>query len=303
MAEFPIDWDDIIPAGCSYVSTDFIYGADGQAKSLATLSNNFMTLSMIAQNRFVWESQIIEPMDRLSEYIEYCLFWFGQCCIVKEDNVWTVKKCHGNGSIGKYGTPTKLTTYDYNGGNTKVYDMKDVVWIRNNVMKVPTIVLIQKYIDRIAHIERVMDINVDAQKTPYIIECEPTMKLSVQNVFKQIKQMAEVVFTNIAKGGIRDKVKVLNLEAPYLVDKLYQQKVNEYNDVLNLLGINTVDPKKERLVTYEASITEELTDSYVDIFQATRIEAVDKFNKLAGGGLTLKMRMEIDTPPETDGEE
>lgn len=291
MAEYPIDWDDIIPAGCSYVDTQFISGADGQARSLSTLSNNFMTLSMIAQNRFSWKSEIIEPKDRLSEYIEYCLFWFGQCAIVNEDKVWTVKRCVGNGALGKYGTPTKFTTYDYNGSNTKVYDAKDVVWVRNNVMRVPTIVLIQKYIDRISHIERVLDLNIDAQKTPYIIECDPTMQLSVKNVFKQIKQMAEVVYLNMAKGGIRDKVKVLNLQAPYLVDKLYQQKVNEYNDVLNLLGINTVDPKKERLVTYEASITEELTDSYIDIFQTTRMMAVDRFKELSGKTLKLEMRV------------
>lgn len=286
-----IDWSDIIPNKLDYVSTQAIYGADGQQRSLSTLCNNFATLSMIAMNRFSWKSKTLEPAERLSEYIEYLLFWYGQCCFVPSENgKWKVQRCIGNGSVGDFNEPTKFTCANYNGTDTKTYDYDEVVWVRNNCMRIPTVLLIQKYIDRIAHIERVMDINVDAQKTPYIIESAPEMQLSVKNIFKQIRQMAEVVFTNASKGGIRDKIKVLDLNAPYVVDKLYQQKVNEYNDVLNLLGINTIDPKKERLVEFEASITDQLTDNYIDMFLATRMQAIEDFKK-KGGQATLEVRV------------
>ena len=290
MSDFPIDWGDIIPNDLSYLSTQTIFGADGQQRSLSTLSNNFATLSMIAQNRFHWISKTLQPVKRLSEYIEFLLFWFGQCAFVPFEDGWKVQKCCGTGSLGEYGEPTKFTCSDYNGGNQKVYDISEIVWVRNNAMRIPTVILLQKYIDRIAHIERVMDLNIDAQKTPYIIESTPEMQLSVKNVFKQIRQMCEVVFTNMSKGGIRDKIKVLDLNAPYVVDKLYQQKVNEYNDVLNLLGINTIDPKKERLVEFEASITDQLTDNYIDMFLSTRMQALKDFKAL-GGELQLEVRV------------
>lgn len=299
MAEFPIPWDTIAPDNLAYVNLQSIYGADGQARSLSTLSNNFAALSLIAQNRFVWHSEKLEPKERLSEYIEYLLFWFGQCCFVPDGESWIVQKCTGTGSIGKFQQPTKFTCSNYDGTNTKVWDYDNIVWVKNNAMCIPTIILIQRYIDRIAHIERVMDLNIDAQKTPYIIESTPEMEFSVKNIFKQIRQMCEVVFLNNAKGGIRDKIKVLDLNAPYLADKLYQQKQCEYNDVLNLLGINTIDPKKERLVTFEASITEQLTDNYIDIFKSSRVQACERFREL-GGQIDLSVRVKKPEHENTD---
>ena len=49
---------------------------------------------------------------------------------------------------------------------------------------------------RIAH--RVMDINIDAQKTPYIIETTPEMQFSLKTF--SIKEMA--VFQHRGTGGI-----------------------------------------------------------------------------------------------------
>lgn len=288
-----IDWASLDIASMGFANTDFIYGTDGTARSLSTFNTNFSAMGLIARNRFKWESKIIQPLERLSEYIEFLLFWLGQCCIVNENGEWRVKKCISNGKLGAFGHPTAFTTKDFDGSNTKIYPYEEVIWIENNAECLPTYFWLRKYCDRIAHIERVMDLNIDAQKTPYIIEAAPEIQLSVKNVFKQIRQMCEAIFVNPNKGGIRDKVKVLDLNAPYLVDKLYAQKMNEYNDALNLLGVNTIDEKRERLVTGEAEISEDLTENYIDIFYSTRLSALRQFNERAGeGALTLKvMRM------------
>lgn len=279
-----INWSTMPINDIGFLSTDFLYGADGNARNLSTFSETFTTLSLIAQTRFGWESQIIEPRERLSEYIEGLLYWLGQCCIVEEGGKWRVKKCITVGNWGKFGHPKSFQTCDFDGSNVKTYPYEQVIWIKNNAMCVPTFALLRKYCDRIAHIERVMDLNIDAQKTPYIIESTPEMQLSVKNIFKKLREMAEVIFVNANKGGIRDKVKVLNLNAPYLVDKLYAQKQNEINDALNLLGISTIDEKRERLVVGETEITEELADSFRDLFGSTRLTAQKQFNERAGAG-------------------
>ena len=279
-----IDWKNLDVTGMGYANTEYIYGVDGNARNLSTFANNFSAMALIAQNRFKWESEVIKPYDRLSEYIEMLLFWLGQCCLAEEGGVWKVKKCVTNGNIGKYGLPTKFTTCDYDGSNTVVYNYDDVIWIKNNAFCIPTYAWLRKYCDRISHIERVMDLNIDAQKTPYIIESTPEVQLSVKNVFKKIKEMSEVIFLNANKGGIRDKVKVLNLNAPYLVDKLYAQKQNEFNDALNFIGINTIDEKKERLITGEAEISEEFTDSCDDMFYSARKIALKQAEKRIGKG-------------------
>ena len=119
-----------------------------------------------------------------------------------------------------------------------------------------------------------MDLNIDAQKTPFMIETSPEIHLSIQNIFKEIRQMDEVVYVD-QKTGIKDNVQVLKLDAPYLVDKLYAQKQNEFNDLLNFLGINTVKEKTAHILYKEATATDELTDSYLDMFSAPRIRALE----------------------------
>lgn len=281
--KFPIDWDAVMPYNPpANISASFLYGADGLARNYDSFSVEFAQLSLMAQNRFKWTSKQIAPYERLSEYIEFLLFWYGQCCVVHEGGIWKVKQCIANGNMGAYRMPEQFTTRDWGGGNTKVYNRKDVIWIKNNAACIPTFWLLRHRCDRIAHIERVMDLNIDAQKTPYIIEAQPEVKLSLVNVFKQIRDMFEVVFTNASKGGIRDKIKVLDLNAPYLVDKLYAQKQNEYNDALNLLGIDTIDEKRERLISQETEVSNELTENYIDIFYATRKIALEEMQQRIG---------------------
>lgn len=284
-----IDWDNTNISDLGFASTDWLYGTDGNARNLNTFGVNYAAMSLMARNRFKWKSDIIKPLERLSDYIELLLFYYGQCCIVNE-NGWKVKKCVPVGTFSEFAVPDRFNTSDYNGANQKIYKYDEIIWIKNNAQCIPTFIWLRKYCDRISHLERVMDLNIDAQKTPYIIEATPEIHLSVKNVFKQIREMAQAVFLNNNKGGIRDKVKVLNLNAPYLVDKLYAQKQNEINDALTVLGINTIDEKRERLVTGEAEISEELTENYIDIFYSTRKTAVEQFNKITGGeNLTLKI--------------
>lgn len=277
-----IDWSAVNPANIAYANLQAIYGTDGTPRNLNTYSNNYFALTLIAQNRFKWESKIIKPFERLSEYIEYLLYYYGQCLLKNMGKYWIVLRCTPIGEPDDCGQPKRFQTYTFNGSKAEIYNYNEVIWIKNNAFCIPTSFWLWKYCDRIAHIERVMDINIDAQKTPYIIETTPEMQFSVKNLFKKIKEMSEVIFTNSSAGGIREKVKVLDLNAPYLVDKLYAQKQNEFNDALNFIGINTIDEKRERLITGEAEIAEDLTEKFTNLFEAPRRKAVEQFNAIVG---------------------
>ncbi|MBO7695101.1 MAG: hypothetical protein J6T10_20975 [Methanobrevibacter sp.] len=277
-----INWNLINPSNIAFTNLQSIYGTDGTPRNLSTYNNNYFALTLIAQNRFKWESKIIKPFERLSEYIEHLLYYYGQCLLHKTGEYWEVLRCVALGKPDEFGVPTRFQTFTFSGEKSKIYDYKDVIWIKNNAYCLPTSFWIWKYCDRISHIERVMDLNIDAQKTPYIIETTPEMQFSVKNLFKKIKEMSEVIFTNSSAGGIREKVKVLDLNSPYLVDKLYAQKQNEFNDALNFIGINTIDEKRERLITGEAEIAEDLTEKFTNLFESPRRKAVEQFNSIAG---------------------
>ena len=276
-------WSEIIP----YTDLDMLEGVDGYPQNLLTYDQTMASARLLATNRFKWESDEIQPKKQLSEYIEKLLFIKGQCALFKEIDGWKVKCCVPTGGINEYGQPSSFTLTDYNGNGTVTVDIDDerFIWIKNNNDCIPTIFWILKYCNRVAKIERTMDLNIDAQKTPYVIETSPEVHLSIQNIFKQIRAMDEVVYVD-QKTGIKDNVKVLDLNAPYLVDQLYSQKVNEYNDLLNFLGLNTVKEKRERLLYDEARISDEITDSYLDMFARPRVLA---YREMKEKGINVKL--------------
>lgn len=276
-------WSEIIP----YTDLDMLEGVDGYPQNLITYDQTMASARLLATNRFKWESDEIQPKKQLSEYIEKLLFIKGQCALFKEGDSWKVKCCVPTGGINEYGQPSSFTLTDYNGNGTVTVDIDDerFIWIKNNNDCIPTIFWILKYCNRVAKIERTMDLNIDAQKTPYVIETSPEVHLSIQNIFKQIRAMDEVVYVD-QKTGIKDNVKVLDLNAPYLVDQLYSQKVNEYNDLLNFLGLNTVKEKRERLLYDEARISDEITDSYLDMFARPRVLA---YREMKEKGINVKL--------------
>ena len=276
-------WSEIIP----FVDLDMLEGVDGYPQNLLTYDQTMASARLLATNRFKWESDEIQPKKQLSEYIEKLLFIKGQCALFKESDGWKVKCCVPTGGINEYGQPSSFTLTDYNGNGTVTVDIDDerFIWIKNNNDCIPTIFWILKYCNRVAKIERTMDLNIDAQKTPYVIETSPEVHLSIQNIFKQIRAMDEVVYVD-QKTGIKDNVKVLDLNAPYLVDQLYSQKVNEYNDLLNFLGLNTVKEKRERLLYDEARISDEITDSYLDMFARPRVLA---YREMKEKGINVKL--------------
>lgn len=278
-------WGEIIP----YANLDMIEGIDGYPQNLLTYDQLMASARLIATSRFKWHSEDVKPFDHLSEFIEMLLYLKGQCALFKDIDGWKVRCCVPSGGVDEYGQPDSFTLTDYNGTNvvTVKNDDERFIWIKNNAACIPTVFWIIKYCNRVAKIERTMDLNIDAQKTPYLIETTPEIHLSIQNIFKQIRQMDEVVYVD-QKSGIKDNVKVLNLEVPYLVDQLYTQKTNEFNDLLNFLGINTVKEKTAHILYKEATATDELTDSYLDMFSAPRINAME-IAKKRGLNITLSI--------------
>ena len=290
-------WGEIVP----FTNLDMLEGIDGYPQNLLTYDQVMANARLLATSRFKWDSKDVMPKDRLSEYIEMLLYLKGQCALFKDTDGWKVRCCVPSGGLDEYGQPESFNLTDYNGTHMVTVKNNDerFIWIKNNAACIPTIFWIVKYCNRVAKIERTMDLNIDAQKTPFIIETSPEIHLSIQNIFKEIRQMDEVVYVD-QKTGIKDNVQVLKLDAPYLVDKLYTQKQNEFNDLLNFLGINTVKEKTAHILYKEATATDELTDSYLDMFSAPRIKAMEIAKER---GLKISLSILSTDEEDVDGNE
>ena len=138
---------------------------------------------------------------------------------------------------------------------------------------------IYKYCKRINMIEKTMDLNLQAQKTPYIIETNPLIQASIEMMFEDIDNLKKIILTDTEKSII-DNVKILKLDAPYLIDKLQDQKFNEENQLLQMLGIDTINEKNAHMLYAEVENSNEITDNYSDIFLSERKIGLEELKEI-----------------------
>lgn len=126
------------------------------------------------------------------------------------------------------------------------------ILIRNKLNYMPLITGLREYATRLANIKQVIEINLNAHKHPIAIEASDYNLLSLQKAFDQLEQNTPVMFTKKdtkdGDGGILKDMKVLDLKAPYIIDKLQEQFRNEWNEAMNFMGLNSLSVfKKERV--------------------------------------------------------
>ena len=204
-------------------------------------------LTELAINSFEW---INLPDTCDPRYLELCLFENGQAVFFRDDVVgFLALACAASSPFDVYNVPTLRRAYAANGYQNNLTN-KDSVIIYNNYLRTNCLLEVQQYARRLYEIQRTIDVNVSAQKTPLLIQCNENQRLTLKNVYMQFSGNEPVIFGE--KNIIPDSVKVLNTSAPYVSDKLQILKRQIWNEALTFLGIeNSNTEKKERLVTDE----------------------------------------------------
>ena len=112
--------------------------------------------------------------------------------------------------------------------------------------------LVRNYATRLWNLDRVIDVNANAQKTPILIKASEQQKLTLENVYMQYDGNEPVIFGD--KQLDTTGFTVLKTDAPYIADKIYQLKTQYWNECLTRLGISNVNiQKKERLISDEVT--------------------------------------------------
>lgn len=205
-------------------------------------------LTEFAISMFEWKN-LPESVDE--RYMELSLFNRGNAIFFK-DEVLGYLSLHSvnNGPLNIYGIPIKRRAYAQN-GYQKLLDESDSVIIWNNYMHTNSIPMIRNFAKKLTDIDRIIGVNANAQKTPVLIKCSEQQKLTLMNVYMQWDGNEPVIYGD-KNLNTEDSFSVLRTDAPYLVDKLYQYKVQIWNEALTYLGISNVNyQKKERLISDE----------------------------------------------------
>lgn len=270
---------------------DNVLNFNNYAKTLnnVTFVDYYNKLKMLAKSSFEWENL---PNNIDEKWIEDMLFHYGKCMFFKDETLGLmVAKCTEGGFVNHYDEPTKLTPVATNfPGNIKQYENNiDCVLIRNNDDMIPTQRSVMLYAYRLTVLSRTIDINIEAMKTPVLINCTDKQKNTLKQVYKQWNGCEPVIFGS--KDLETEEIKVLKTDAPIVFDKLQIEKNHIWNECMTHLGINNANmDKRERLVDDEVQANNEQIEMFALSMLKSRQEACKRINSMFGTNINVKFR-------------
>ena len=274
------------------------------AKKRATLTDllndlTFKTLydkyRMISINAFKWNGL---PEGIEERYVESCLFDYGKAIFFKDSDMsFMCLQAQDGYGRNVYNEPL---TYRAIGINyNKEYDRDDCVLVENNKMRLATDPFIMFYINKLTEAERTMDVNVKANKTPYVFAVDDKDVLTFKRIFQQIDGNVPAIYAD--RGLNLDSIAVLQTGVKFLCNDLMDYKKSVENELLTFLGENNLPTdKKERLITDEANSNNQLIKSFSELQLEARQRAVEKINKKYGLNITVERRCKNENEVKED---
>ena len=187
-----------------------------------------------------------------TRFLELTLFHDGQAVFFNDEELgFLCLQSAINGRFNVYRIPIRRRAYAVNGYQRDLTD-KDSVLVWNNLIHSNSVIEVRNFAQRLYNLDRIIDVNVNAQKTPVMIQATEQQRLTLLNLYKAYDGNAPFIFgdKNLDLSGI----KAISTGAPYLADKLYELKTEIWNEALTYLGISNVNiRKKERLITDEVN--------------------------------------------------
>lgn len=263
-------------------------------QNVRTYQQYFDLLTELSISSFEWIN-LPETVD--SRYMELALFTDG-CLVYFNDEIIgnLCLNCITNGQLNVYGYPISRRAYSRYNHYQKELNEKDSVIIWNNYMHTNSQTNIDGFARRLSNIDRIIDVNVNAQKTPILVQGNDKQRLSLINLYKEYDGNTPVIFGD--KTLDLNVLKCLNTQAPYVADKLYELKTKIWNEALTYLGITNVSyQKKERMVTDEVLRSQGGTIANRISRLNSRREAVKRINSMFDTNIKVNF---IDTNEQLD---
>ena len=214
-----------------------------------TFQQYYNRLTELALSMFEWKNL---PSSVDARFLEMCLYKDGKAIFFKDEVLgYLGLQCTINGELNVYRIPINRRAYAVN-GYQKQLNENDSVIIYNNYIRTNSMLDVEMFSKRLYNLDRAIDVNANAQKTPVLIQCDENQRLIMKNLYKQYEGNEPFIFG--AKGLDANALKVLQTGAPYVADKLYELKTQLWNEALTYLGISNINTvKKERMITDEVA--------------------------------------------------
>lgn len=266
--------------------------SDSANKNMRTYFEYLDRLTELAISMFEW---INVPEDIDTRFLEMTLFKDGQAIFFRDEDLvgeditgYLALQVALNGGFNVYRVPLRRRAYAVN-GYQKQLTIDNSVIIYNNMLRHNSVRMVKTYAERLYNLDRIIDVNANAQKTPVLLQCDETQRLTIENLYKEYDGNAPVIHgdKNLDLKGLT----VLKTDAPYVADKIYQLKTQIWNEALTYLGISNLNiQKKERLVSDEVIRNQGGTIASRYSRLNARRQACDEINKMFGLNMSVEYR-------------
>lgn len=283
-------------------------GITSEFESSLLMNNNtyiqyLERLTELAISMFEWKN-LPDTVD--ARYLELHLFETG-CMIYFNDDVIgnLCLDCIANGRLDVYGNPILRRAYSGYNNYQKLLSDKNSVIIWNNYLRTNSVLAIKMYARRLYVLDRIIDVNANAQKTPVLVQGTEKQRLTLLNLYKEFEGNAPFIFGD--KNLDLNALKVLSTNAPYVADRIYTLKTQIWNEALTYLGISNINiQKKERLITDEVTRNQGGTIASRYSRLDARRQAVKKINDMFGTNIEVNYREDFqqvgdDNEPQDPG--
>lgn len=240
---------------------------------------------------FEWQN-VPDEID--VRFLELMLFERGAVVFFRDEDMqqYLCLPYAEQGKWNVYRIPLLRRAFASNGYNKKL-DIDNSVIIYNNVLRIPSIRDCKLFARRLANFDRVIDTNVNAQKTPVLIRCSEKERLTLVNLYKQYDGNEPFIFGDQELAA--QPLNSVRTDAPYVADKIYDLKTRYWNEMLTFKGISNLNvQKKERLITDEVARSQggTIASRYSGLMM--RQQACEKINKMFGLDIWCDFREDID---------
>ena len=255
-------------------------------------------LTELSVSMFEWKNL---PPTVDARYLELHLFETGSMVYFDDDVIGNLcLDCLPSGRLDVYGNPVLRRAYSGYNNYQKLLKESNSVIIWNNYLHTNSILEVKMFARRLYNLDRIIDVNANAQKTPVLIQGTEQQRLTLKNLYKEFDGNSPFIFGD--KNLDLNSLKCLQTGAPYVCDKLYNLKQMYWNEALTYLGINnTGAQKRERMLAIEGSQAQGGTISSRYSRLQSRREAVEKINAMFGTNIEVNYREDFMSVYEGQG--
>lgn len=262
-------------------------------KGLSHEERLYNKYKLLALNIFKWENL---PNNIESRHIEKALYNYGQAVFFEDKDLgYILLGANSSGNVNIYNESKSVIATGV--GYSKVVNLvnaKDSIYkdselmknncfgvrVCNNDLMLPLDTYVRDYAQKMYNVENAINLNIEQQKFPYFINTNKNTEFTLKTMFDKIKNGAYAIFGN--KNINLDDIQVLNLQTPYVADKLNHYKYELEREILTFFGLNNNYEKKERLLVDEVNSNNDYINRNVDLMLKCREEFCKQVNEIYG---------------------